>query len=719
MSFALCKSTSRKTWILAAALVATNVIMTGLAPAQNGSPIKHVVFIIKENRSFDHYFGTFPGANGATTGTLSNGLVIPLQHAPDIMSQDPGHGWPESLFAIDGGLMDRFDAIDSGNVNGTLSAYTQMQQSDIPNYFAYASNFVLADNTFSSTFGGSFPAHLYAIAAQSYGLVDQPAEPAGGNLSTWGCDAPADAIAPRIIDDQFDEIAQFPCFDFQTLADNMETAGVSWKYYAPSAGQRGYVFNIYNVVNHIFNSPLWASNVVSDTQFVTDAMSGNLPAMSWIVSGITSEHPPNSTCNGENWTVQQLNALMQGPDWNSTAVFLVWDDFGGFYDHVVPPAPMDQFGLGIRVPMLIISPWVIPGYISHTQYEFASVLKYAEETFGLPALTQRDALANDTQDSFSYTQAPNPPLILTPRSCPVASPTALNFSGVPLGVSSPTQPVTISNWGTTNMTLGQIKSTGDFTAVSKCPASHTLTPGQSCVVNVALKPTVMGTRTGTLTINDSASTSPQTVNLTGIGSAVKLSVWYPGLNYGTRPLGSSTTKQVTYTNVGTAPLTIQNVQTAGSYSQTNTCGSTVAAGASCTFSVTYSPAYTGLNFGNLAITDSDGASPHMTHLGAWGQSAVPSTLSMTFPATTVGSSSAPIAMKLTNHGTVPLNVVSVVTSGDFTQTNNCGIGMAPGTNCQIQVVFSPHQTGTRTGYVIFGDNDFSTPQLVKLTGSGN
>ena len=140
--------------------------------------------------------------------------------------------------------------------------------------------------------------------------------------------------------------------------------------------------------------------------------------MSWlVVSADKSEHPPASVCVGENWTVQQLNAVMQGPDWKSTAVFLTWDDFGGFYDHV-PPPQVDNFGFGPRVPLLIISPYAKVGFIAHTFYEFSSVLKFIEERFGLPPLTDRDSAANDMLDSFDFDQRSLPPLILEQRQCP-------------------------------------------------------------------------------------------------------------------------------------------------------------------------------------------------------------------------------------------------------------------------------------------------------------
>jgi phospholipase C len=210
---------------------------------------------------------------------------------------------------------------------------------------------------------------------------------------------------------------QYPCFDFQTLADRLEDRGISWKYYAPGQGQFGYAFSILNAISHIRLTSLWNKHVVSTEEFVQDAISGKLPAVSWVVGDVwVSEHPPLSVCAGENWTVEQLNAVMRGPDWNSTVVFLTWDDFGGFYDHV-PPMVVDRLGFGPRVPLMIISPWAKRGYISHTPLEFSSVLKFVEMRFGLNPLTQRDALANDMFDSFDFNQSPLSALILPTRQC--------------------------------------------------------------------------------------------------------------------------------------------------------------------------------------------------------------------------------------------------------------------------------------------------------------
>jgi phospholipase C len=208
-----------------------------------------------------------------------------------------------------------------------------------------------------------------------------------------------------------------PCFNFTTLADRLEEAGISWKYYAPGFGQSGYIWSAFDAIDQIRNTPLWDEKVVSDTQFVADASAGELPAVSWLVTGGgKSEHPPASTCMGENWTVDQINAVIQGGLWSSTAIFLTWDDFGGFYDHV-PPRQADAFGLGPRVPLLIISPYAKHGYISHTEYEFSSVLKFIETRFGLTPLCERDLLANDLLDSFNFHRRPLPPLILQTRQC--------------------------------------------------------------------------------------------------------------------------------------------------------------------------------------------------------------------------------------------------------------------------------------------------------------
>jgi len=278
--------------------------------------------------------------------------------------------------------------------------------------------------------------------------------------------------------------------------------------------------------------------------------------------------------------------------------------------------------------------------------------------------------------------------------------------------------VKLTNYGTSTMTLGTFSTTGDFSYTTKCPKKG-LAAGASCGIDVTFTPTATGSRTGTLTINDSDSNSPQIVNLTGTGSDVKLSLYYPGLNsFGTKPINSNTTKNVTFTNIGTVPINITSVQVIGNFSQTNTCGSAVAPGVECTFKVTFTPTSTGGLYGNLAINDTDVGSPHMVHLAGTGQAAAYSPSALTFPGVPVGTSSSPLLVTLTNKGTVFLNVVSIVTYGNFSQTNNCGTGLAIGAKCTVKVTFTPTITGQQTGTLVFGDNDLTSPQIVNLTGTG-
>jgi phospholipase C len=372
--------------------------------------IKHIVFIVKENRTFDNYFGTFPGVDGATTGTLSTGAVIPLAPAPDVTPHDIDHSYQAAVKAIDGGAMDKFDLIAGGK---DLLPYTQYAEQDLPNYFAYARYFVLGDEFFSSLKGPSFPNHLYTVGAQSGGAINNP----GNSNGRWGCDSPANSRV-QVMDDDGDFGSVYPCFDFDTLADRLEARGLTWKYYAPGQGKSGYIWSALDAIQHIRLTSLWNEHVVPTENFMRDAQNGELPSVSWVVTDSgTSEHPPASVCLGENWTVEQLNALMLGPDWDSTAAFLTWDDFGGFYDHVPPPR-LDRYGLGPRVPLLIISPYAKKGFISHTIYEFSSFLRIVELRWGLKALTGRDTQASDMTDSFDFTQQPLPPLVLQTRLCP-------------------------------------------------------------------------------------------------------------------------------------------------------------------------------------------------------------------------------------------------------------------------------------------------------------
>jgi phospholipase C len=677
--------------------------------------INHIVFLIKENRTFDTYFGTFPGANGTTHGMISTGQVIPLGHTADRTAHDLGHSWTSSLSAIDNGKMDQFNLIPDGNVNGDLASMTQFTEQDIPNYFAYARQFVLSDNTFSSLKGASFSNHLYMIAAQSGGAIGLPILPQ--RTGTWGCDGqPGTYVSVLAEDGVFSN--EFPCFDFPTMGDTLDDNFMrTWKYYAPSKGESGYQWSAYDAVNHVRNTDLWTKHVVPWTDFATDAAAGTLPAVSWVATnGPTSEHPPYSTCVGENTTVAELNALMQGPDWASTAVFLTWDDFGGFYDHVPPPG-IDEYGYGPRVPMIIISPYAKQGYISHTLYSFESVLKFIEERYSLPPLTERDANANDMLDSFNFFQTPQPPFILKTRGCPLLSTTNVRFGNVPVGTASLVDTVTFMNQRPKALHISSVVATGDF-SVSAC-TTQTINPGASCDLDITFKPTVTGVRNGTLTVTDDDAGSPQVVRLLGMGSVVKVmptGISFPRVSI----LGThSTTVNVTLTNTGTTALLISKIVTKGDYIQTNKCGTSLAAGASCKIAVVFAPTVSGIRAGHLAIYSNDAGSPELLNLVGTSTAAdlIPATL--TFPAQKVGTTSAASTVSLTNAGTVPLVIGSALASGDFSENNNCPSTLIPNGSCTFSITFTPSATGARTGSITINDSDNNSPQTIPLSGTGD
>jgi phospholipase C len=686
--------------------------------------IQHIVFIVKENRSFDNYFGTFPGAYGATTAVISTGQVIPLGHTPDVAPRDLDHSWGYAITAMDSGKMDKFDLTYTSsypcNVNGDYLCFTQLTQQDIPNYFTYAQNFVLADQMFSSIHGPSFPNHLYTVAAQSGGAADNPLPP-----PNWGCDAAAGASV-SIIDTQGNLTSQFPCFDFQTLADSLSDAGITWRFYAPSLGQPGYGWNPLDAIDHIRNTSVWTTNVAPESQFILDAQNGQLPAVSWLVPlHPMSDHPVVSSCGGENWTVEQINAVMQGPLWNSTAIFITWDEFGGFYDHVYPPLP-DQYGLGLRVPLIIISPYAKAGYISHTTYEFSSFLKFAEERFGLAPLTERDSAANDMTDSFDFTQQPLPPLVLQTRNCSPASTRELTFLPQSVGTSSPAKSVTLTNLGSTTMSFKNIAVSGDYSQRSSCVSN--LAPSNQCTISVAFTPQATGAQSGTLTITDTDPTSPQVVTLAGVGTYVSLS---PSLlNFGTQNVSTSGVAQAaTLTNLSPWPLTISSITPTGDYSSSNNCGGSLAPGADCTINVTFTPSATGVRFGTVAVTDSDGGSPQILNLTGVGTLVAVTPSNLTFAGQAVGTASAPRTVTLRNQGSTALAITGIsitgsnsvypgTVTGDFAQSNTCGSSLSAGVSCTISVTFTPTLTGSRKATLTIADSEADSPQTVGLIGTG-
>ena len=368
------------------------------------SPIKHVVFIVKENRTFNNYFATYGhGAVGATeggtlkcgTGGCRPGPTYQLTRAPDVIPHDLGHAFFPGLYSIDGGKMDGFNLVTYGS---DMTGYTYYDRKTIPNYWAYADRFVLADHFFTSMYGPTFPEHLYTIAAQSDGIVDNKSTTGlGGSYCTDSTEytkrfplqqlSKADIRTIEKLEQNFAEdspgnlyrIAAYfkttpTCIDVRTLPDELRRAGISWNYYA----LKDRWMNAMQAIRHDWNDPVMHSHILDPNNFISDVNHHKLADVSWLIPPDSyNEHPGAgiSVCAGENWTVAQVNAIMQSRYWKSTAIVVVWDDFGGFYDPV-PPPHVDIMGYGPRTPALIISPYTRTGdnpdggYVDHTTYDF-------------------------------------------------------------------------------------------------------------------------------------------------------------------------------------------------------------------------------------------------------------------------------------------------------------------------------------------------------------
>jgi phospholipase C len=384
------------------------------AAIQTRWPIKHVVFIIKENRTLDNMFGRFPGADGVTSG-LDQGEVRPLTRALDRIPEDIKHCYKCALQAYDQGKMDGFATVGAA---ADLYAYTQYLPQDLPNYWHWAEEFVLGDNFFASAQGPSFPNHLYTIAAQSGGTHDNPTQDLDllrerhrttGLFKAWGCDSIDTAYVP--VEDREGVVKNVPpCFDFLTEGDLLTEAGIPWTYYSATNMQNGYLWSAYDAVRHIREDPeVWQSHIFPVDDFVKDVEAGRLAPVTWVTPRFElSDHPEYSFCHGENWTTEIVNALMNSTTWKNTAIFITWDDYGGFYDHV-PPPQVDGFGFGIRVPLLIISPYAKHGYVTSELGEFSSVLRFVEDNWGLSQLTHRDEDATPLISAFDFTQEPRSP----------------------------------------------------------------------------------------------------------------------------------------------------------------------------------------------------------------------------------------------------------------------------------------------------------------------
>jgi len=315
---------------------------------------------------------------------------------------------------------------------------------------------------------------------------------------------------------------------------------------------------------------------------------------------------------------------------------------------------------------------------------------------------------------------------------PVASlaPSSLTFGNQPVGATSAASPVTLSNTGSGALAITSIAVSGDFAQTNTCGGS--LAAGATCTINVTFTPAVSGARSGTLTVTDNAASNPQTVPLagTGVSGNPVVTLSPSSLAFANQLVGTtSVAKAVTLSNTGSAALAIGSIvisgTNAGDFPQANNCGASVSAGANCTINLTFAPSASGARSGTLTIADNASGSPQAVSLTGTGTAPAASfsPAALSFGTQKVGTTSAQKTVKLSNAGTAPLTITSIVVTGtnrsDFSQTNNCPSTINPGANCSIKVTFKPAATGNRTGAITVTDNASGSPQAVGLKGSGS
>jgi phospholipase C len=373
--------------------------------ARAASPIQHVVVMIQENRSFDNLFATFPGADGTTVGKRHGGQTVALAKKPLLDPTDVLHGYQGYVVDYDHGKMDGFDQALAGSATAGLLPYQYVDPAQIATYWTLAKRYVLADHMFMTEGSDSFIAHQDLVAGgtpynKNYDVINAPS----GN--PWGCDAPPGTVTSLVSRDgaPFWGKGPFPCFSYRSLAGLLDGKGVSWRYYVnyPEAD-----WNAYDAIRAIRFSPQWRTNISTpQTNIYSDVAKGNLAAVSWVIPGPDySDHPGEPRDFGPDWIGNVVNAIGQSAYWKSTAIVIVWDDWGGFYDHVAPP----QYGfgqLGFRVPAIVVSPYARPGLVSHEQYEFGSILRFIEDNWRLGRLGTSDLRARSIAGVFNFSKKP-------------------------------------------------------------------------------------------------------------------------------------------------------------------------------------------------------------------------------------------------------------------------------------------------------------------------
>ena len=408
-------------------------------------PVRHVVIIVQENRTPDNLFQDpaliSRGADIVSSGINSKGQTLPLAQLdlgtngskPD--HYDISHSHSAFLLMCHLNPATHVCAMDGADLVGTgcqvgypacqppNPQFMFVNPADVQPYFQLAEQYTFGDRMFQTNQGPSFPAHQFIISGTSAPTATSNLFAAENplNMDSTGCTAPPTQKVV-MIDPQGEELtSQYPCYEHATLTDLLNQKSISWRYYAPLAGS---IWTAPNAIQHMCGPNAappnatacegadWTNNVVLATAqnpapILTDIASGHLPAVSWVIpNGANSDHAQGNEGTGPSWVASIVNAIGNSPYWSDTVIFITWDDWGGWYDHVPPPKMLNSYEYGFRVPLIVVSPFAKPAYISHVTHDFGSILKFVEETFGLPSLGYADVPADDFSDCFNFSQAP-------------------------------------------------------------------------------------------------------------------------------------------------------------------------------------------------------------------------------------------------------------------------------------------------------------------------
>jgi phospholipase C len=379
--------------------------------------IKHVVIIVQENRTVDNLFYGFPGADTRRYGVRKNGIKVTLKPVGLEAKWDFHHDSTSFFQACDGqgsfpGTECRMDGFDEeywecGKAGfprcpDLNPPYSYVPHAETVPYFVIGKRYVFANRMFASNFdSSSFISHQYIIAAQASHAVNFPNGP-------WGCSGGSGDTIQMVTDLRKISGRIETCLNNRTLGDELDAAGLSWRYYTSTINGNGGSWSAYQAIKHIYDGVDWSKDVITpQTQFFHDVTDGALPSVSWITPTCqNSDHAGCGADTGPDWVASLVNAIGESQYWKSTAIFIFWDDYGGWYDHV-PPELVDYDGLGFRVPLLVVSAYAKEGYVSQVHYEHGSILKFIEDRWGLPRLSASDTRAKSPEpDCFDFSKPP-------------------------------------------------------------------------------------------------------------------------------------------------------------------------------------------------------------------------------------------------------------------------------------------------------------------------